>query len=172
MRATRCAAALAAACLLTIGLTGCPYGTSSGLPEHIRTVRVTTFENDTFYRGLEGRLTRALIDKLVQDPRVRVVREGADSRLTGAIMEVEKQVLRESRNDEPIEIRLTVVARVTFEDEVQGVKLLDNQRIHSSAASSAAGVYDLERGEDRSEAEAKAIEELAAEIVRRTVGMW
>jgi hypothetical protein len=151
---------------------GCPYQAGSSLPEHIQTVRVPTFRNDTFYTGYEARLTRAVIEKLAQDPRVRVVRRGADAELTGEITEIKKRVLRQTEKDRPAAIRLTITVQVSFEDKVEGAMLLDKQVIRSSGASSAAGVYDIERGESRSEAEARALEELADEIVRRTVAMW
>ncbi|MBN1257837.1 MAG: LptE family protein [Planctomycetes bacterium] len=157
---------------LLLTLSGCRYGAGSSLPEHIRTVYIPTFKNNTFYYGFESRLTRAIIEKMVADPRIKVVQEGEDSLLTGEITEVNKRVIRQTRKDYPSSIRIDITVRITFEDKVEGTMLLDNVRMRSSSSSSAAGVYDLDRGESSNEAEAGAIDELASNIVRRTVGMW
>jgi len=174
LRSRRARRAIGAGLMLvaSLGLSACPYKARGSLPDHIQTVRVQMFRNDTEYVDLEGPMTRALIEKLVRDPAVQVVQHGEDALFTGEIEEVQKRVLRSDRDDRPTSIRLTIVLRVTFEDKVTGRKILDRARIRSSSASSAAGVYDLERGESRSLAEAQAIDELADLIVRRTVGMW
>jgi hypothetical protein len=166
-----CCFALALVCIAA-SATGCSYSASGGLPEHIQTVRVNMIRNDTMYRGVEGDLTRALIQKLARDSRLRVVQEGADAVLSGEITAIEKRVLRETQRDDPAETRLTVVAEITFEDKVQGTKLLDRKRFSSSSTSSAAGVYNVRRQESSSMAEADAIDEVSTEIVRRTAGMW
>lgn len=173
MRAPRSLAACAAIGLLALSclLTGCPYGPATGLPEHIQTVRVTTFRNNTEYVGVEGALTRAVIERMARDPRVDVVRQGEDAVLRGEIVKVQKRVVRQGQQDRPASVRLTISARITFEDRVSGQLIIDDRIFDSTSASSAAGVYDLERGESRSEAEARALDELAAEIVRAVAGL-
>ncbi|MFH0910317.1 MAG: LPS assembly lipoprotein LptE [Planctomycetota bacterium] len=170
---TRCASVrpvLALVAILALG--GCRYTAEGSLPQHIQNVRVATFKNNTYYYGLEGRLTRAVIEKMVRDPRVQVVQHGEDALLTGEIFDVQRRVERSDREDRPTSIRLTVSARITFEDKVTGERLVNEAVIRSSGASSAAGVYDIARGEGRNLAEEEAIEELASEIVRRTVAIW
>jgi hypothetical protein len=158
--------------LTLLAVTGCRYSAASGLPDHIRTVRVATFENDTMHVGMESAVTRAVIQELANDPGLRLVQHGEDALLTGRIVDVQQRVLRQTRKDTPASIRLNLIVEVTFEDRVSGKRLLDEQRITSAASSSAAGVYDFDRGQSRSEAEERAVSELAAEIVRQTAGMW
>lgn len=157
-----------------IGLTGigCRYTAQGSLPQHIETIKVPTFKCNKFYYGLESSLTRAVIEKLVKDPRVKVVNEGEDATLTGEIIDVQKRVLRTDKDDRPISIRLNLTVLFTFRDNVEGKNLIDKKIVRSSSTSSAAGVYDLDRGEQRTSAEANAVEELAAEIARQTIGMW
>lgn len=163
---------LALAAVLASTLTGCAYSTRSGLPEHIQTVAIPVFGNKTFYRGIESDLTRAVIERIEQDPNVRVVNDGEDAAVTGEIVRVAKRVVTETDKDDPAAVRLTVVVEVTFEDFVQGKKILDRVPFQSHRVSSRAGVYDLERGGSESEAVEQALRELADEIARRTVGMW
>jgi hypothetical protein len=151
---------------------GCRYSAYSGLPQHIQTVRIPVFKCNQFYYGLESKLTREIIERMVADPRVKVVREGEDALLTGEITNIERKVSRSNKDDRPTEIRLTITVKVNFEDKVNGDMLLDNYVIKSDTSSSAAGAYDIGRGESRSGAESEAIKEIAREVVRRTVGMW
>ncbi|MHC4870770.1 MAG: LPS assembly lipoprotein LptE [Planctomycetota bacterium] len=151
---------------------GCRYTAQGSLPEHIQTVRVPVFKCNKFYYGLESRLTRAIIEKLGKDPRVKIVNNGEDAVIFGDIVDVQRRVLRSDKDDRPTSIRLSISVMLTFRDKVEGKNIIDKKIIRSSSSSSAAGVYDLERDEQRSTAEAKAVEELAAEIARQTIGMW
>jgi hypothetical protein len=153
-------------------LSGCPYTPEGNLPKHIKNVRVTMFRNNTFYYGLEGRLTRGVIARMAGEPRVTVVEHGEDALLTGEIIDVQKRVVRTDKNDRPTSVRLIITARVTFSDKVTGEPLVNKALIRSTAASSLAGIYDLDRGETEFDGEQSAINNLAAEIVRETVALW
>lgn len=159
-------------CGLVLFTAGCRYTAQGSLPEHIQTVRVPVFKCNKFYYGLESRLTRAIIEKLNKDPRVKVVNNGEDAIIYGDIIDVQRRVLRSDKDDRPTSIRLSISVMLTFRDKVEGKNIIDKKVIRSSSSSSAAGVYDLERNEQRSTAEAKAVDELAAEIARQTIGMW
>jgi hypothetical protein len=153
---------------------GCPYSHTGALPQHVQTVRVPTFKTrkNVFEYGLEGRLTRAVIERLAHDPRVQVVDGNEDAILTGTITDVDRSVLRETTTDRPSLVRLVITAKVSFEDRVEGEYLMENVTVRSSSSSAGAGIYDLERGQSPSEAETKALEALADEIVRRIIAGW
>jgi hypothetical protein len=154
-------------------LAGCAYSTHSGLPRHIRSVEVPSFGNDTFYKGLETKLTRAVIEKINESsPNVRVVNAGGDARIHGAIVDVQQRVIRETADDRPASVRLTVVVRYSFEDKVEQRYLIRDRALTSLQASAGAGIYDVDRGEPQLNAEIQAVEVLANEIVRQTIGMW
>ncbi len=152
---------------------GCAYSTRSGLPAHIRTVEVPTFRNTkTFYKGIEGKLTRRVKELINLDPNLRVVNHGGDALLDGEILRITRTVSRETKQDRPASVVLAIEAVVTFSDEVEQRPLIESMKVSSSQASTVAGLYEVDRGEVRATAEEAAIDALAREIVRRTVGMW
>lgn len=158
-------------CVCVLWTGGC-YSTRSGLPEHIHTIKVPVFKNKTEYYGLESKLTRAIIEKLNVDPAIRVVNDAQDATIYGEITSVQKRVLTETFNDKPTGMQLTITVKVFFRDEVQGTMLIDGVTLYSHHASSGAGQYDISRGQGRTDAETTALQELADEIVRGTIGMW
>ena len=151
---------------------GCEASTRGGLPAHIRTVEVHVFENRTMNYGLEGRLARRIIEAVHREPSVRVVNSGGEAILRGEIVEVRRIPIRETTHSRPATTQLVVTARVSFLDDVERRFLLDDVSIASNEAGIAVGLYDEDRGETYSAAEAAAIDALAREIVRRTLGMW
>jgi len=171
MRRLWMAMGLAAAAGL-VAVAGCDVSTRGGLPAHVRTVEVHVFENRTMNYGLEGRLTRSIIAAIHREPTVRVVNAGGEAILAGEIVEVKRVPVRETINNRPATTRLVMTARVSLMDDVTRSFLLDDVAISSNAASMTAGLYDEDRGETYSAAEAAAIDALAQEIVRRTIGMW
>ena len=167
--------ALAAAGIVAAGLiavAGCEVSTRSSLPAHIRTVEVHVFENRTMNYSIEGRLTRRIIEAIHKEPSVRVVNKGGEAILRGEIMEVRRIPIRETTENRPATTQLVVTARVSFWDDVTSEFFLDDAVISSNEAGIAVGLYDEDRGDTYSAAEAAAIDALAREIVRRTLGIW
>ena len=170
MRRLWLAMGLAAAGIAAIA--GCEVSTRGGLPAHVRTVEVHVFENRTMNYGLEGRLTRSVIEAIHREPSVRIVNTGGEAIIAGEIVDVKRVPIRETISNRPGTTRVVVTARVSFMDDVTRSFLLDDVAISSDMASVTAGLYDEDRGETYSAAEAAAIDALAREIVRRTIGMW
>lgn len=164
------------ACVLLAALAiaaGCSTTTrSTGLPEHIRTVEVHIFQNKTMYQGLEGRLTRQIIDRINMDPSIRVVSRGGDAIITGEITDVKRTTVRETTTDEPATVSLSMYATFSFYDEIERRYIIEDQAVNSADSSSSAGLYEAARGESTSLAEEGASRVLAADIVRKTIGMW
>ncbi|GMT42672.1 MAG: hypothetical protein IEMM0002_1083 [bacterium] len=83
-----CAAAVMSV-MLSLSTAGCGYrmaGQSTSLPESIRTLAITMFENDSFEPNIEETVTRGVIDQFVNDGRLRIVPLGkADAELTGTV---------------------------------------------------------------------------------------
>lgn len=175
---TRTAAALAAMAVAVAGslaASGCKVSTRSGLPDHIRTVSVPMFENKTTEYTLETRLTAAIRRAVQQDNRVRLVNRDGDAVLSGRILGVKRRSVRDDRDDRPATMQLTIMAEYSFRDERAGRFLVDRAEIDSNQASSARGLYNLDNDPTQTPEDAvtdAAIASLAAEIVRRTLGMW
>jgi len=160
------------AAIVAIGLSGCSTSTRSGLPVHINTVEVHIFQNKTMYKSLEGLITRGIIDRINADPHVRLVSSNGDALITGEITNVQRSTLRETTTNQPGTVLITIEVTFSFYDNIQGVYLLDDVTITSTDTGQGDGIYEASRGRTSFDGEQGAVNALAAEIVRRTVGMW
>lgn len=151
---------------------GCRTSTRSGLPEHIRTVEVHMFKNKTMYKGIEGTLTRRLIDRINGDPTIKAVSRGGDAVITGEITAVRRRTLRETTTNEPGTVLITIEATYSFFDERSGRHILRDATISSDATGIISGVFEASRGGRSEDGEQGAAMSLADEIARRTIGMW
>ena len=145
---------------------------SSGLPAHIRTVEVEMFGNDTTYYGMEGKLTRRIIDQINADAVIKVSSRGGDAVITGEILKVSRRTVRETTTNEPATVVVVVEARYSFYDEVERRYIREDVSVSSAQSSSTAGMYELDRNELSSDAEDSALAALAREVVRGTIGRW
>ena len=89
--------------LLTLLLNGCGYhliGTGSTLPEHLKTIFLPVFTNNSSQPEIHRELTSAIINAFITDGRVKVVRKGqADMVMKGNLSHYElKTVSFESNN--------------------------------------------------------------------------
>jgi len=152
---------------------GCSYSTrSGGLPDHIRTIEVPTVKAPKiFYYGIESKLTREIIRWVNNDPQVRVVNIDGDAILAVEIKNVTQKPIRETKQDRPATMQLTIKVAYSLYDQVEQRYLIQGEYVSSQLAT-AAGLYEIERGEVRAAAEDRIAEELAREIVRRTLGHW
>ena len=100
----------------------------------IKTVAVPIFENDTNRRGIEFQLTEAVQNEITKRTSYRLAKGlEADTRLTGRIVGFRKDVLGETRYDDPRELQLSLMVKVTWEDLRTG-QLLAQQEIPLSRA--------------------------------------
>ena len=78
----------ASALLLVAALTGCNYGlTGGGFPDHIRSIHVETFENETTQFELSQQIFNAMVDDVPGALGVQLAsRANADALLTGSIL--------------------------------------------------------------------------------------
>ena len=163
---------LMAACC---AIAGCGYRMGAPYRPEIRTVHVPTFTSDSFRRGIEFQLTEAVHKQIQSRTPFRLVKEPrADTRLTGHIAEIRKDVLGETTNDDPRELQLSLAIEVTWED-LQTGEVLSQQPIPLSPE-----VVDLvshssfapEIGQSRATATQKAIDRLARQIVEMMEMPW
>lgn len=161
-----------AAGAILFAASGCRTSTQSGLPNHIRTVEVHIFQNKTMYKDIETWVTRGIIDRINADPTIRVSSRNGDALITGEILAVDRTTLRETTSNQPGTVQITVLAEYSFYDNVQRRYIVENVPIRSSETGISPGIYEASRGGTRDEGERGAADQLAAEIVRRTIGMW
>ena len=151
---------------------GCRNSFSSGLPGHIRTVEVHIFRNKTMYNGVEAWITRDIVDRINMDPRIRVSSRNGDALITGEILSVNRSTMRETTANEPGTVQITIEARFSFYDNKERRYIIEDAEISSSDLALSPGIYEASRGGVSEDGERGAARQLAAEIVRRTVGMW
>lgn len=98
-------------------LSGCGYTIGNGFHPDVQTVSVPIFENDTFRRGIEVQLTEAVQQEIQQRTPYRLAKGlEADTRLTGRIVQVRKDVLGENKFDDPRELQLGLMIVAKWEN--------------------------------------------------------
>lgn len=105
-------AALFAACSVPVGsLAACSYSSSRlvSIPG-VRTVAVMQFDNKTYYRDLEMRITRAVAEEVrARTPWTIDSPKSADVLLAGEVRTAEQRVLVEDDNEDELAKRFRVV---------------------------------------------------------------
>ncbi len=121
---------LPALLLVCLVAAGCGYRAQSLYREDIRTVYVEGFDNQTFRRGLEVPLTRALQEELRQrTPLVFVPRQEADSVLSGELVAVEEDAHIISRRGRILLQRVRVTVRFRWQDALTGDAIVPEQTV-------------------------------------------
>ncbi|HUO07741.1 MAG TPA: LptE family protein [Phycisphaerae bacterium] len=149
-------------------LTSCGYTSKPAYNASVRTVCVPIWENHTFRREWEFRLTEA-IDKNIEyrTPYKIASRKDADTILTGEIVDIQEGVLTNRYGtDLPRETELTVVVNFVWKDLRSGKILVERKAFNRSATE----IPQL--GERVTDAEQLAIERLATGIVDQMQSDW
>lgn len=165
---------LAAAVLLLVTLTGCGLYSFSGssLPPHIKTIAVPIFDNESQEFAVANEATEGVTQRFLQDNRLKVVGEGrADCVLEGTIRSYENKVYNYSADQQPEDYIVVIRFAAVLRDAVKNRELWKDEAISVSAvysvASSAPGALA-----DEPAARAKAIRDLAEDILARTMEQW
>lgn len=175
--ATRmCCFALAA--ITSVALPGCTlFGYTSGSPDlpHVRTIHVPVFQMDGFRRDVEYLLTEAVQKEIKTRTGYRLADEAvADTVLSGRILDVRKDVLSETRFDDPREVQLSVGVEVIWIDRRSGEVL--NRRTFTLAPEFrqqlAQAEFAPELGHSMATAMQDAVTNLANQIVDMTEMSW
>lgn len=161
--------------VLALLMAGCGYTVGNGFSPEIQTVAVPVFENDTFRRGLEFQLTEAVQKQIQNRTPYRLARgDNADTRLTGRIVQVRKDVLGENNNDDPRQLQFSVFVRVTWENLRTG-EILARQEVPVAPEAipliSQAG-FAPEVGQSQASATQTALDQMARDIVNLMEVPW
>lgn len=168
-----CPLLILAAVLIT-RLSGCGYTVGSSFRPDIRTVAVPIFQNDTFRTGVEFQLTEA-IQKELQRRGLRIAEEPyADTRLTGRIVEVRKDLLGESAFDDARELQVAFAVVIQWED-LRTSQYLTDQNILLPPEDTRFITYGRvapEIGQSLATAKEEAMDRMARTIVNRMEMPW
>jgi hypothetical protein len=152
---------------LAVVSVGCGYTLRGTLPDHVRTVAVPMFANRTAEPGVEGVLTRAVVDAFATNGRLQVVRaEDADVVLEGEITGYQLQSIAFDPAANVRQYRLWVTLNLRLRDVRQQRVLLERRGLQERAdfRVSAAVAETLVR-------EDAALRAAAAEIARTVVAL-
>ena len=136
---------LLAVCWTVAGaLCGCGYNIGPAHDPALTSIEVVTFKNDSFRRGIEQSLTEAVQKEIQNRTTMRLAKgPGAQTRLSGRIVDFRKNVLSETRNDDPRELQLTLIVEVKWEDLRTGEVLCEKSVPLDSATAALATQSDF-----------------------------
>lgn len=120
--------------LFCIFLGSCGYSSKSLLRSNVRSIYIPVFDNDTFRRGFEFDLTKAVQDQIMLRTRLHIVnKDEADSVLIGKITNVDENVLIEEKRDRIVESRVTISVEIRWVDKRTGRTILERKNIKRPA---------------------------------------
>lgn len=155
--------------LAALWTAGCGYTFRSPIPEHLRTVYIPTFENETREFQLTQQLTERVIDEFLNESRLRLASnaEEADLVVHGTIVDYREEALsydpRRAVNPDVFTRRVVLTVDLRLEDRVRDETLWENPSL------SQWGEFDEERGETLEEGIRRALEKIAEEALRNIV---
>ncbi|HKQ18282.1 MAG TPA: LptE family protein [Candidatus Eisenbacteria bacterium] len=173
-RATRCSTLLALGFAATIGsaASGCGYTLSSVLPQHIKTLSVPVFANNTVEYGLSDDVTQALADAFLREGRLRLVSErDADAILRGTVVSYKNQVFGYTRAERATQYEIVLVVKVVFRDTVKNRDLWKEDALTVRTTYNVAAVGN-EPARTETEGRRDVVQKLADQIVSRTIQGW
>ena len=161
--------------VLLICLPGCGYVLGPSNRPGIRSIHVPVVRTQTFRRNLDYLLTEAIHTEIKTRSGYRLTdAASADTILECRIVDTRKNVLSETRFDDPRELQLMIGAEVSWIDRRNG-RVLQQQVFpvsqqlaqHASQAS-----FAPEVGHSLATAQQDAVRQLAAQIVDLTEMPW
>ena len=145
-------------------VSGCGYSQKSLISRKINSIYITTFENNTFMRGIEFDIAKAVKDEIMSRTSLRIVqKDSADVIMTGKIGGSVQAALSQSR-DNIVESSVNISASVTLLDTRTG------RSMGGGAGGRASFIVD--RGENVQSATEEAIANLARGLVDNLEEEW
>ena len=109
---------------------GCGYSSRSILKQNVHTVYIPIFDNNTFRRGLEYGLAKAIKDEIMFKTELRIVeKEDAETLLEGVIVDFNETVMVVDSNDNIVESRIFIVVDFTWKDVRTGRTIVKKEGI-------------------------------------------
>ncbi len=160
---------LLVALMIGIVAAGCAYKAEYRLPPHIKKIAIPIFGNDTYEYGAENSLTDAVIESFLTDGRLKIVSlRDADAVLQGTISGYGKDILSYDDYDVAEEYRVYIEANIALKDLTTGEILWEEKEMRETST-----YWDtdtaLQPKETEAEGKARAIDNLAKDIVNRVI---
>lgn len=163
MRTILCVAVL-------LALTGCGYrpvgsGEVSALQLSVKTISIGMVKNRTLRPTIQPTLRDALIRRLAVDGRIKVVEEGADAVLEGAIEGFGEEPLAFDSADTAKRLRMSISFSFTVKKRLEDKVLLRDGVTGVAYYFTGTGLAETRTAED--EATLRAVTDLAEQVVSR-----
>jgi hypothetical protein len=145
------------------------YSNQSLFPADVDSVCLEMFENKSFRRGVEYKLTDALAKRIEAATPYKIIssKDRADTVMSGQIMRINELVLSlERETGQPLEKEIQLSAVVNWKNLKTGQLLIDNKTVTSQAT------YSAYQDQDFSYASALAANKLARRIVELMETEW
>jgi outer membrane lipopolysaccharide assembly protein LptE/RlpB len=154
--------------LIFLIVSGCGVYTFSGaVPGHLKSIAVPPFENQTAEFGLAEDLSAALIDEFLDDNSFKVLDlRQADAVIYGTIVRIHDAPSTYSSNESVQEYKVTITARVRYEDLVKGKIIWDETISSFGTFPTGGGLAERAEGID------EAVKKLTEDILNKTVSGW
>jgi hypothetical protein len=117
------------------GFGPCGYeraGSGKALPDHIKTISIQTFRNDSLRYRVEQKFTAALIDELLhRTSRFKLVADpaAADATISGNIRNFGVRHVLLDNNGRTRVFEITITAGMVMRDQTKNKVIYDNQRL-------------------------------------------
>ncbi len=148
-------------------ISGCGYTTKSLISRKINSIYIPIFENNTFRRGLEFDLTKAVKDEIMSKTKLRIAqKDNSDTILTGQITKVSEAMLSSDLADNIVESRVSIYVDIKLVDRRTGRTLVDEKNVQHSAE------FVVGRGENINTASQESMALLAETIVNHLEKKW
>lgn len=149
----------------------CTYSfTGTNLPGHIRSIAIPNAANETLEPGLDQEITDGVLGHFLQDGRLKIAPQAqADARLDARVFSYENKVRNYAPDETPLDYVVVVGVSAVLWDQVRNRQLWKDDRIVRT------GIYAPGGGSEFSteqEARARAIAEMASDLVSRTLEQW
>jgi len=144
------------------------YSTSGRLPQHIKTVYIPTFENETAEFTLAQEITDAVTERFLSEANLRLGdAEGSDAQIAGKVRRYyeEAETYRQTAGIEVSGRRVTIVLEVEFIDRV------DNKTLWQDRNFSRWAVYEPDK-ESEEEAARRVVALLADDLISSVLQQW
>lgn len=161
----------AIACLVVLlALAGCGYrsvgsGEMSALEPAIKTISIGMIKNRTFRPTIQPALRDALIRRLATNSRIRVVDEGADAVLEGAIEGFGEEPLAFGSADTAKRLRMSISFSFRLKKRLEDTVLLRDGVMGVAYYFTGTGLAETRTAED--EAALRAVADVVDQVVSR-----
>ena len=168
------------ALFLALTVAGCGYTTGSLLPSQYKTIAIKQVVNKIdfmnqdnrtlYFPGLENQVQTALVDRFLFDGRLRIAKEDdADILMDAQLIQVNREELRLTTNEDVHEYRLRVTLSLTAIDRNDDKKVLWKE---PAFAGETTYYTSGPLAKSDNAAVADAVTDLVKRVVARTVENW